>query len=446
MDVVTALDPTDGLTPELMGVSELGAKFNENHDPVTGQFASGGAGGGRAVPAPTGNAKRDLSDARRALRQAKTALAKQEAGYDASEGGRAVLDGAREDAAWAQRWVDAAEAGAKEFGEDTTAGSKHGDHDQSDHGNWARGGGGAGGAPIANSPVDVHSEPGTAAWTREVVVAIEQGHDPTIATSDLPTLLTNMSYLQGHPDITELNLGGTRLMGGEGMGIPRAKMPQIPPEARDQFIADLRKSGVSVTEERIDPLLLKPIQTEVSGARAGAIYKRFEKTGIPDGERILVTRDNFIVDGHHTWAAGVGLHYAGTSDDMPVFRMGLSARDALDQSLAWAVEHGHVYDATKELLEPGEKVDTVAEAADANPNRTDVESPVDQARLDYEAEVGARIASGLAQARRAVSALLAGTREVEAREVGEKHGEHDGETHDGEMHDGETQDDEGGRD
>lgn len=216
-------------------------------------------------------------------------------------------------------------------------------HDE--RGRFASASGGASDFPKADSPVATAHPPGTPEWTREVANDIKVGRDPTIRTSDLPALLTGMAALgmDEHPDITELNLDGTRLMGGEGLGIARIDMPQIPPEQRDQFLSDLGREGVRAVRERVDPTILKPAQKDVSGSRAGAIYNTFaaEHSGIPDANRILISQDNYVIDGHHTWAAAVGLRYAGIADTMPVYRLDTNIQDALAKSNEWAKQHGY---------------------------------------------------------------------------------------------------------
>lgn len=215
-------------------------------------------------------------------------------------------------------------------------------HDE--QGRFASGPGGGAAAPTApkpHNPAVPLAEPRTEAWTKEVAALIERGNDPTIKAADLPVLLTGMSALTSNPDITELNIEGSLLMGGEGMGIPRKDMPQVPPDQRDTFLADLKRdNGVTATAERVDPTLLKPIQKEVSGSRAGAIMQAFS-TGIPDAQRILISKDNFVIDGHHTWAAAVGLRFGNVERTMPVYRLSATAIDALRLSLDWADAHGY---------------------------------------------------------------------------------------------------------
>jgi hypothetical protein len=150
-----------------------------------------------------------------------------------------------------------------------------------------------------------------------------------------------MSKLTEHPDITELKIKGHLLYGDEGMGIARKDMPQIPGDARPEFLKDLEKEGIKIEKEKVDPTTLKPIQKEISGSRSGAKYKSFQDDKkVPDKERILISKDGYVIDGHHTWAAAVALKFDFGSD-IPVYRIGLNAKEALSASLDWAKAKGY---------------------------------------------------------------------------------------------------------
>jgi len=152
-----------------------------------------------------------------------------------------------------------------------------------------------------------------------------------------------MAKLTSHPDITELKVKGTLLFGDEGMGIARSDMPQIPTSDREKFLKDIEKdSGITYEKEKVDPTTLKPIQKEVSGSRAGAIYEKFaEKGKIPKDERILISKDGFVVDGHHTWAASVAFSFDNPGTELPVYRLSVNADEALKVSRDYAKAHGY---------------------------------------------------------------------------------------------------------
>jgi len=96
-----------------------------------------------------------------------------------------------------------------------------------------------------------------------IAIKIMNGEHPSVGQKDVAPLFAGLSKLTTHPDITELKVEGTMLFGDEGMGIARKDMPQIPSDARPEFLSDLGKEGISVKSESLDPRTLKPIQKEV---------------------------------------------------------------------------------------------------------------------------------------------------------------------------------------
>lgn len=178
-------------------------------------------------------------------------------------------------------------------------------------------------------------------FARGIADQINAGEHPTVQEGDVGPLFSGLSKLEDHPDITELKVEGSMLFGGEGLGIARKDMPQVPSERRDEFLSDLAKSGTKTTKGSIDPKTLKPVQKEVSGSRSGAIFERYKAEGsIPDEQRILVSSDGYVIDGHHTWAASVALSFENPKSQLPVYRIGLTAKDALAAASAWSKSKG----------------------------------------------------------------------------------------------------------
>ena len=209
-----------------------------------------------------------------------------------------------------------------------------GQHDQKTHGKWADG----------------------------IVQDIFDGKHPEVEPENVSALFMKMADRTDHPDITEIKIEGTLLFGDEGMGIARKDMPQIDKDLRPEFLDDLEKDGITSEKEKVDPKTLKPVQKEVSGSRAGAIYNKYREEGkIPKQDRILISKDGFVIDGHHTWAASVAFSSDNPSAKIPVYRLSVNAQEALDASLAWTESkgiEGQSIDAAKKSLffefEPGE--------------------------------------------------------------------------------------------
>ena len=186
-----------------------------------------------------------------------------------------------------------------------------------------------------------HDQKTHGAWADGIADSILKGEQPTIEGENLTAFLSKVAMRGDHPDITELHIDGSPLFGEEGLGIARIDMPQVPAARRVEFLADIaRDRGVQVVREDVDPRTLKPIQSEVSAARAGAIYRKFaDQQGIPEKKAILISNDGYVVDGHHTWAASVG--YAFDFDaKLPVYRLSVNAQEALEVSLEWSKAQG----------------------------------------------------------------------------------------------------------
>lgn len=231
-----------------------------------------------------------------------------EKGYPSA--GRVAWDAWGGDAgfAWAESMVARAEK------EEEVAKHNPGKHDQKTHGSWADG----------------------------IADAINNGEHPIVEKENVSAFLLRAAKRTDHPDLTELSVEGTLLYGDEGMGIARKDMPQIPGKERARFLEEIEKSdGITVEKEKIDPTTLKPIQKEISAARSGAIYKKFQDDGeIPKNERILISKDGFVVDGHHTWGAAVAFAFDNPGTELPVYRLSVNAKEALDISLKWSKENG----------------------------------------------------------------------------------------------------------
>jgi hypothetical protein len=208
------------------------------------------------------------------------------------------------------RWAETMIARA----EKEVAKHNQGQHDQKTHGSWADG--------IAQKILD--------------------GGHPIVEKENVSAFLMAAAKRDDHPDLTELSVEGTLLYGDEGMGIARKDMPQIPGKERGRFLAEIEKSdGITSTAEEVDPTTLKPVQKEISASRSGAIYNKFrEEGGIPADERILVSSDGFVIDGHHTWGASVAFSFDNPGTKIPIYRLSVTAKEALDISLEWSTANG----------------------------------------------------------------------------------------------------------
>ena len=187
-----------------------------------------------------------------------------------------------------------------------------------------------------------HDQKTHGSWADGIAEEILAGGHPEVEPENLSAFLMKASKRTDHPDLTELSIKGTLLYGDEGMGIARKDMPQIPGKERGRFLSEIEGSkGITAEKEKVDPTTLKPVQKEISASRSGAIYNKFrDEGGIPKDERILISSDGYVIDGHHTWGAAVAFAFDNPGTELPVYRLSVTAKEAMDVSLEWSKANG----------------------------------------------------------------------------------------------------------
>lgn len=116
-------------------------------------------------------------------------------------------------------------------------------------------------------------------------------------------------------------LGGNPTPGSEADKLPRGKFGGV--DVTDAWVKELKDSGVEVEETTLDASLLRGTQNELNGAKVAGIAESYFKSGIPANEtRLVVSDENYIVDGHHHWAAEVAYKQAlGKPVNIRVYRV-----------------------------------------------------------------------------------------------------------------------------
>jgi len=82
-------------------------------------------------------------------------------------------------------------------------------------------------------------------------------------------------------------------------GVLRSKMPQIEKSDYKAYIKHMKDAGITQKQVRVDPKKLKPIQSEF--AELGVIISIRKN----DDKPILISNDNYVIDGNHRWLAAV---------------------------------------------------------------------------------------------------------------------------------------------
>jgi DNA polymerase III epsilon subunit-like protein len=161
-------------------------------------------------------------------------------------------------------------------------------------------------------------------------------------------------------DFCKVSIPGTNLFCGDSKGIPRKKMPQFsgkptpgsPADSRPKdkdggvdgtqdFIKHMEGLGVKVEEKEVLASTLRASQNELVGEKVAGMMtnENFD----PAGEPIFVSRDGYVIDGHHRWAAQVGRDLEdGNLGDLPlnVKVVDMDILEVLEEANKFAQEFG----------------------------------------------------------------------------------------------------------
>lgn len=114
----------------------------------------------------------------------------------------------------------------------------------------------------------------------------------------------------------------------ENLGIERKDMPQLAPDVIEKFIGSLKAKGIGVEDGTEHVGRLKATQKEID---AGKVTGMVEAVGAgkfaPQDAPIVVSRDGFVLDGHHRWAALLVLN---PDNQMKVRKVDMDAKDLVD--------------------------------------------------------------------------------------------------------------------
>jgi predicted ABC-type ATPase len=162
-------------------------------------------------------------------------------------------------------------------------------------------------------------------------------------------------------DLCNVSVAGTNLFCVHSAGVPRVEMPQLtgipapgskadklPKDSRgrvnlgDKFLEHMRKLGYDLGHDKETASYLRPTQRELNGAKVAGLMNAMD-AGAVVPERLFVSNDGYIVDGHHRWAAEVGRDFRdGNEPDkqLAIHRIDLDIGTLLDEARAYTEDMG----------------------------------------------------------------------------------------------------------
>ena len=208
--------------------------------------------------------------------------------------------------------------------------------------------------------------------TSDVVRALYEGRKVNMVSEDMVStsvkrlgLVANRMVKMGANaktfDLCNATVEGTNLFCAESKGIPRAQMPQLKGvpkpntpadklekdkkgevDLTDAFRAHVEEMGFEIDDTDVLASHLKASQNELNGQKIAGMAGAMRE-GKMQSARLFVSDDNYIVDGHHTWAANVAVDYDDNKSgdvSMPVARINMSILELLEVSNQFAREMG----------------------------------------------------------------------------------------------------------
>lgn len=131
-------------------------------------------------------------------------------------------------------------------------------------------------------------------------------------------------------------LSGNPIPGSTADGMPRR--PDGGVDLAVPFRTHLEEQGIDVTPGTVQASHLKATQNELDGATVAGIEDAIaEGTFDPQGAELFISRDNYIVDGHHRWASTFA---NGEDNELNVVRVDMDILDLLVQANDFAEDMG----------------------------------------------------------------------------------------------------------
>lgn len=153
--------------------------------------------------------------------------------------------------------------------------------------------------------------------------------------------LRTKEFPDGVPRIEMPQLGGAPIPGSAADKLPRNPWDQSEVDGSAQFIEHVKSLGIKVSKGEMPAARLKASQAELVGPKVAKMM--LDKSFDPAKNPIFISRDNYVVDGHHRWAAVVGRDTVdGRLGDlkMKVIRVDAPISEVLKLANAWAQTFG----------------------------------------------------------------------------------------------------------
>lgn len=122
------------------------------------------------------------------------------------------------------------------------------------------------------------------------------------------------------------------------LGIPRRLMPQFnsPNDIKGFTAFAEKKYGITSKRTTRRAARLRPSQEEINRERVENVQEEIEAKKLDPDVPLVVSRDGYVIDGHHRWAA---YKKHKPMKRLPVLLLRAPARDVLSVAATWGARH-----------------------------------------------------------------------------------------------------------
>jgi len=136
-------------------------------------------------------------------------------------------------------------------------------------------------------------------------------------------------------NLCNVTVTGSNLFCADTKGIPRIKMPQMDEVQTKAFRKHLKELGYKVEKEEERSANLRATQNELIGVKVAATVEKMKAKGQDViNARLIISKDDYVLDGHHRWAAQLAIDAEkgklSNADKITVTRVNVGITELLD--------------------------------------------------------------------------------------------------------------------
>jgi len=117
----------------------------------------------------------------------------------------------------------------------------------------------------------------------------------------------------------------------QGLRLSRHDLPQIKSTDVSEFLKWLESQDIATEPDMVDPKSLTPVQREINLDKTAGMVAKKGLESLATDKPVMVSGDDYIIDGHHRWYALIDSDYP----EISVVRIGLGVQELISTMKDW---------------------------------------------------------------------------------------------------------------